>query len=156
VSYAHHIDCQGRIIELVAALSDTPLTSGTHAWFIGHTRDAAVLELRLAGLVPDAMPITRSDRVAAWASRRHSATIVYRPRDGALELTVDDDLDQAITTIVNDIARPGPRVRPITGDEHKPANDRLESTRYGQAVSEPTITRVVAIEDLPVRVRPAR
>jgi hypothetical protein len=76
VSYAHHIDCQGRIIELVAALSDTPLTSGTHAWFIGHTRNAAVLELRLAGLVPDAVPITRSDRVAAWARRRHSATVV--------------------------------------------------------------------------------
>ena len=94
--------------------------------------------------------------MAAWASRRHGATIVYWPQDGALELTVDDDLDQAITTIVNDIARAGTSVRPIAGDERRPADERRESKRYGQAVSEPVITRVVAIEALPPGSRATR
>ena len=153
--YARHTDRPHRIVELLDALSDTPVTSETHAWFVGHTRDAAVLELRLARLVPDAQPITRSDHVAAWASRRHSATIVYWPHNGAVELTRDDDLDQAVTTIVNDIAPAGSGARP-NADEHKPADDRLESKRYGQAMSEPVITRIVAIEDLPPGSRATR
>jgi hypothetical protein len=41
------------------------VTNETHAWFIGYTRDASVLELRLAALVPDAQLITRSDCLAA-------------------------------------------------------------------------------------------
>ena len=72
------------IVELLDALSDTPVTPETHAWFIGHTRNAAVLEQRLAGLAPDAQPIVRADHVAAWASRRRSATIVYWSDNGAL------------------------------------------------------------------------
>jgi hypothetical protein len=107
-----HADRPDRIVELVEALADMPVISETHAWLTGRARDAAVLELRLAGLVPDARPITRSDRVVAWASRRHSATIVYWPHDGALELTLDEDVDQAIATILNDIARPTRRGPP--------------------------------------------
>ena len=154
--YAHHADRTDGIVELLDALSDTPVTPETHAWFIGHTRNAAVLELRLAGLVPDAELIVRSDRMAAWASRRHSATIVYWSDDGALELTLDDDLDQAITTILNDIApsrleRASRRRRPSPADGR-----RQESTRYGQAVTDPVITRVVAIEELPPGSRATR
>ena len=144
-----HADRPQRIVELLDALSDTPVTSETRAWFIGRTRNAPVLELRLAALVPDAQLIRRCDGLTAWASRRHSATLVYWPDDGALELTLDDDLEQAITTILNDIAPPRSSVRPATDDLHEPSGDRLESKRYGQAVSEPVITRVVAIEELP-------
>jgi hypothetical protein len=136
-------------LELLDALSDTPVTSETHAWFIAHTRKASVLELRLAALVPDAQLITRSDGLVAWASRRYSTTIAYWPDDGALELTLDDDLEQAITTILNDIAPPGSSVRPAAGNRHEPLGDRLASKRYGQAMSAPVITRVVAIEELP-------
>jgi hypothetical protein len=150
----HHADRTDGIVELLDALSDTPVTLETHRWFIGHTRNAAVLELRLAGLAPDAQPIVRSGRVAAWASLRHSATIVYWLDNGALELTLDDDLDQAITTIVNDIARAS--VRPDAGDQHEPADDRVEAKRYGQAVTEPVITRVVTIEELPPGSRATR
>lgn len=147
--YARHTDHLQGIVELLDALSDTPVTSETHAWFIGRTRNASVLELRLAALVPDVQLITRSDGLAAWASRRHSATIVYWADDGALELTLDDDLEQAITTILNDIAPPGSSERPAASERRERSGDRLESKRYGQAVSEPVITRVVAIEELP-------
>jgi hypothetical protein len=102
----------------------------------------------MAGLLPDAQPITRTDRVAAWASRRHSATMVYWPRDRSLELTLDDDLDQAIATILTDIAPAGANVHRNTAAERTPADDRVEPRRYGQAMSEPAITRVVAVEDL--------
>jgi len=112
--------------------------------------------LRLATLLPDAQLITRCDGLVAWASRRHSATIVYWPDDGALELTLDDDLQQAITTILNDIAPPRSRVRPGTGDLHESSGDRLASRRYGDVVSDPVITRVVAIEDLPPGSRATR
>jgi len=54
VSYTDDADRPERIVELLDALSDTPVTSETHAWYIGHTRNASVLELRLAALVPDA------------------------------------------------------------------------------------------------------
>ena len=153
--YAHHAGRTDGIVEL-DALSDTPMTAETRAWFIGHTRNAAVLELRLAGLVPDARPIVRSGRVTAWASRRHGATIVYWPHDGALELTLDDDIDQAIMTILNDIARASSSARPDAGDRHRPARDWQDSTRYGQAVTDPVITRVVAIEELPPGSRATR
>jgi hypothetical protein len=149
-----HGDRPQGIVELLDALSDTPVTSETNAWFIGHTRNASVLELRLAALVPDAQLIRRCDGLTAWASRRHSATIVYWPDDGAFELTLDDDLEQAITTILNDIAPPRSSVRPAAGD--LPSGDRLECKRYGQAVSEPVITRVVAIEELPPGSRATR
>jgi hypothetical protein len=140
VFYTPDADRLQRIVALLDALSDTPVTSETHAWFIGHARNASVLELRLA----------------AWASRRHSATLVYWPDDGALELTLDDDLEQAITTILNDIASPRSSVRPAADDLHEPSGDRLECKRYGQAVSEPVITRVVAIEELPPGSRATR
>jgi hypothetical protein len=152
----HHADRPDHIVEVVEALSDMPVIGETHAWFTGHARDAAVLEQRLAGLVPDARPITRSDRVVAWASRRHSATIVYWPHDGALELTLDDDVDQAIATILNDIDRPDSSLRAAAGDQHEPADDGVEPKRYGQAVGEPVITRVVGVEDLPPGSRPTR
>ena len=61
-------------------------------------------ELRVAALLPDAELITRTHVVAAWASRRNSATIVYWLGDGELEVTLDDDLEEAIRTIVTDIA----------------------------------------------------
>ena len=153
--YAHHADRTDGLVELLDALSDTPVTPETHAWFIGHTRNAAVLELRLAGLAPDAEPIVRSDRMAAWASRRHSATIVYWSENGALELTLDDDLDQAITTILNDIAQAGSSARPDAGDHHQPT-DGQASTRYGHAVTDPVITRVLAVEELPPGSRATR
>jgi hypothetical protein len=156
VFQTHHADRRDGSVELLDALSDTPMTLETQAWFIGQTRNAAVLELRLAGVAPDAQPIVRSERVAAWASRRHSATIVYWLDHGALELTLDDDLDQAITTILNDVAQAGSSARPDAGDEDKPADDRVESKRYGQVVSEPVITRVVAIEELPPGSRATR
>jgi hypothetical protein len=139
-----------RIVALLDALSDTPVTSETPAWFIGRTRNASVLELRLAALVPDAQLITRSDGLAAWASRRHSATLVYWQDDGTFELTLDDDIEQAITVILNDIASPRASARPAADDTHEPSGDRLERRRYGGVVSDPVITRVVAIEDLPL------
>jgi hypothetical protein len=86
----------------------------------------------MAGLLPDAQPITRTDRVAAWASRRHSATMVYWPRDRSLELTLDDDLDQAIATILTDIAPAGANVHRNTAAERTPADDRVEPRRYGR------------------------
>ena len=147
--YTRDADRLQRIVALLDALSDTPVTNETHAWFIGHTRNASVLALRLAALVPDAQLIRRSDGLAAWASRRHSATIVYWPDDGTFELTLDDDLEQAITTILNDIAPPRSSERPATDALHEPSGDRLERRRYGGVVSDPVITRVVAIEELP-------
>jgi hypothetical protein len=156
VSYTRDPDRPQRFVALLDALSDTPVTSETHAWFIGRTRNASVLELRLAALVPDAQLITRSDGLVAWASRRHSATIVYWPDDGALELTLDDDLEQAIATIVNDIVPPRSSVRPAADDLHEPSGDRLECRRYGGVVSDPVITRVVAIEELPPGSRATR
>jgi hypothetical protein len=149
VFHARHADHLQCIVALLDALSDTPVTGETHAWFIAHTRNASVLELRLAALVPDAQPITRSDGLAAYASRRHSATLVYWPDDGTLELTLDDDLEQAITTILDDIAPPRSSVRPAASDLHEPSGNRLACKRYGLTVSEPVITRVVAIEELP-------
>jgi hypothetical protein len=140
------------IVDLAAALSDTPLTRETSAWLIGRTASAAVLELRLAALLPDAEPITRTDGLAAWASRRHSATIVYWLADGELEVTLDDDLDQAIATILNDIAPAGSNEPPSARHLH----DRSGRGRYGDAVSEPVITRVVAIEELPPGSRATR
>jgi hypothetical protein len=107
VFYAHHIDRCAGIVELVDALSDTRVPASPTRGSSGTPRNADVLELRLAGLMPDAQPITRSARVAAWVRRRHSATIVYWLHDGALEVTLDDDLDQAIATILNDIAPAG-------------------------------------------------
>jgi hypothetical protein len=106
---AHHIDRSDGIADLVDALSDTPVASETDAWFIGHARSAAVLARRLAALMPDVQPIARTERMAGWASRHRNATIVYWRQDGALELTVDDDVDQAI-------ARPALRTacRPTT------------------------------------------
>jgi hypothetical protein len=85
--------------------------------------------------MPGAQAITRSARVAAWASRRHSATIVSWLHDGALEVTLDDDLDQAIATILNDIAPAGANVHRNTAAERTPADDRVEPKRYGQAAS---------------------
>jgi hypothetical protein len=58
------------IVDLAAALSDAPPTRETSAWLIGPTASAAVLELRPAAPLPDAQPITRTDGLAAWASRR--------------------------------------------------------------------------------------
>jgi hypothetical protein len=136
-------------VDLVAALSDAPLTRETDAWLIGRTTNAAVLELRLAALLPDAQPITRTDELAAWASRRHSATIVYWLGDGELEVTLDDDVDAAIATIRRDIAPAGSSAPPAASHGHERADDRADPRRYGDAVSEPVITRVVAIEDLP-------
>jgi hypothetical protein len=149
VSHTYDAARPQRIVALLDALSDTPVTNETHAWFIGRTRNASVLELRLAALVPDAHVIRRSDGLVAWASRRHSATLVYWSDDGTFELTLDDDLEQAITTILNDIAPPRSSERSAGGERHEPSGDRPESKRYGQAVSEPIITRVVAIEELP-------
>jgi hypothetical protein len=114
-----------------------------------------VLERRLAALMPDARPITRTDRMAAWASRHRRVTIVYWCEDGGLELTVDDDLDQAIATILNDIVPAVSKLRDAA-DERRPADDGPEAKRYGQAVSEPVITRVVAVEDLPPGSRATR
>jgi hypothetical protein len=148
VSYAQHIGRSDGNADLVDALSDTPVTSETDAWFIGHARSAAVLERRLAALMPDAQPITRTDRIAAWVSRRRSVTLVYWRQDGTLELTVDDDVDQAIATILNDIVPAVSQPRDAAA-ERTPADDGPEAKRYGQAVSEPVITRVVAVEDLP-------
>ena len=156
MSYARHADHLQRLVALSDALSDTPVTTETHAWFIGHARNASVLELRLAALVPDATLITRSDGLAAWASRRHSATIVYWPGEGGLELTLDDDLEQAIRTIVKDLAPRDSSVRYAVSESHEPLGERLASKRYGQAVSEPVITRVVAIEELPPGSRATR
>jgi hypothetical protein len=143
-------------VEIVRALSDTPLTHETHAWLIGRTPNAAVLELRLAALLPDAELIARTDALAAWASRRHSATIVYWVGDGGLEVTIDDDLEQAITTIVNDIAKAIPVAHPGAGALDVPPGEHSELGRYGEAVSEPVITRVVAVEDLPPGSRATR
>lgn len=106
--------------------------------------------------MPDAQPITRSKRIAAWVSRPHGATIVYWPHDGAFELTRDDDLDQAVAVILNDIVRVGSTVPRNAADDRTPTDDRVESTRYGQAVSEPVITRMVAVEDLPPGLRATR
>jgi hypothetical protein len=39
-------DCLDRIVDVLDALSDIPVTRETDAWFIGHTRNAAVLERR--------------------------------------------------------------------------------------------------------------
>jgi hypothetical protein len=136
---AHDAHRRDRMVELVDALSDTPVTTETHAWFIGHARNAAVLARRLAGLMPDAQPITRSEHMAACASRRHSATTVYWLDDGALELTLDDDLDQAIATIRNDIACADASVARTTAAERTPADRGLASKRYGRAVSEPVL-----------------
>ena len=156
MSYTRDADRLQRIVELLDALSDTPVTSETEAWFIGRTRNASVLELRLAALVPDARLIRRCDGLVAWASRRHSATIVYWQDDGTFELTLDDDVEQAITIILNDIAPPRSSERSAGGEWHEPSGDRPESRRYGQAVSEPVITRVVAIEELPPGSRATR
>ena len=108
-----------------------------------------MLELRLAALLPDAQPIAQTDEMAAWASRRHCATIVYWLRDGELELTLDDDLAQAIATIVNDIAAPESIAHNATGEVHEQPVVAPVPRRYGEAVREPVITRVVAIEELP-------
>ena len=149
MSYTHDAARPQRIVELLDALSDTPVTSETDAWFMGRTRNASVLELRLVALVPDAQLIRRCDGLAAWASRRHSVTIVYWPDDGTFELTLDEDLEQAIATILNDIAPPRSSVRPAATERHKPSGERLECRRYGGVVSAPVIKRVVAIEELP-------
>jgi hypothetical protein len=73
--------------------------------------------------------------------------MVYWPRDRSLELTLDDALDQSIATILTDIAA-GANVHRNTAAERTPADDRVEPRRYGQAMSEPVITPVVAVEDL--------
>ena len=114
MSYTHDAD-RPAIVNLLAALSDTPLTHETYAWLIGRTANVAILELRLAALLPDAQPITRTAGLAAWASRRLSATIVYWLADGELEITLDDDLEAAISTIRDDIAPAGSSAPP-TGD----------------------------------------
>jgi hypothetical protein len=155
MSYAQHIGRSDGNADLVDALSDTPVTSETAAWFSGHARSAAVLERRLAALMPDAQPIKRRDRIAAWVSRRRSVTLVYWRQDGALELTVDDEVDQAIATILNDIVPAVSKLRDAAA-ERTPADDGPEAKRYGQAVSEPVITRVVAVADLPPGSRATR
>ena len=37
--HTRHADRPQRIVELLDALSDTPVTTETHAWFIGHTTE---------------------------------------------------------------------------------------------------------------------
>ena len=137
------------IVNIAAALSDTPLTRETYAWLIGRTANVAILELRLAALLPDARPITRTAGLAAWVSRRLSATIVYWLADGELEITLDDDLEAAIATIRDDIAPAGSSAPPAECRAHERPADQSGPGRYGDAMSEPVITRVVAIEELP-------
>jgi hypothetical protein len=101
-------------VKLLAELSDTPVTSATYAWFMGRTGTPRCL----SGAWPRCCPTpnwSRADRLAAWASRRHSATTIYWLHDGVLELTLDEDLEQAITTILNDVAPAGSSVRPGAG-----------------------------------------
>ena len=135
-------------MDLAAALSDTQLTHETNAWLIGRTASAAVLEPAAGRAAARRQQITRTDDLAAWASRRHSATIVYWLADGELEVTLDDDLKAAIATIINDIAPTGSSPQPAAGLPEQPGT-RSDPGRYGDAVSEPVITRVVAIEELP-------
>lgn len=156
MSYPRCNDRVQGIVALIDALSDTPVTRETPGWFVGRTRNASVLEQRLSALVPDATPITRSAGLVAWASRCHSITLVYWPDDGALELTLDNDLGQAVTTILKDIVPRGSSEPPAANERHEPSGDRLESKRYGQTMSEPVITRVVAIEELPPGSRATR
>src|SRR4051812_16780095 len=89
--------------ELVAALSDIPAIRETDAWFIARARNASVLEVRVAALLADAQLVTHTDELVAWSSRRYSATIVYWVHDVQLELTSDEDLGRAITTILSDL-----------------------------------------------------
>ena len=81
MSYTRDADRPQRIVELLDALSDTPVTSETHAWFIGHTRNASVLELRLAALVPDAQLISalrRPGRLGQPPTQRHARLLAGR------------------------------------------------------------------------------
>jgi hypothetical protein len=55
-----------------------------------------------------------------------------------------DDLKQAITAILNDIAPQRSSVRPATDDLHEPCGERRECKRDRGVVSDPVITRVVA------------
>jgi hypothetical protein len=115
-----------------------------------------VLELRLSALAPDATLIRRSAGLVAWASRSHSVTLIHWPDDGALELTLDDDLEQAITTILEDIAPSGSSERHAANARHERSGDWLGFKRYGPTMSDPVITRVVAIEELPPGSRATR
>lgn len=143
------------IADLAAALSDTP-THETSAWLVGRVARRAVLELRLAALLPDAQPIVCSDTLAAWVTRHHSATIVYWAGDGELELTVDDDIELSIATILNDIATTDATAEPTADRPDERPLAGADTREYGDAMREPVITRVVAIEELPPGSRATR
>ena len=142
-------------MDLVVALSDTPVVKETYAWFTGRIRSLTILELRLAALLPDAELVTRTERLVAWASRTHSVTLVYWLCDRELEVTIDRDLEEAVAVIIGDVAR-APGSAQAAGGQREQLDGRSERSRYGEPMSEPVITRVVAIEDLPPGSRATR
>ena len=150
----HHSDRQSPapdVSPVLSALSDTDLVPETHAWLIGKARSVEVLQRRVTALLPDSEIVVRTPTLAAWASRRHSLTIVYWLDERDIEITIEDDVDVAIQVIVDDIVDPvgGARERPV-GEASGPAVTRQSDSRYVSPMSEPVVTRVVAVENLPL------
>lgn len=139
------------LMTVLDALSDSELQVETYAWLKGTVRSTDVLQQRLAALLPDTAMLARTQDVAAWVSRAHGLSLVYWVADHELEITLDEDVDIAIRVIINDVATIEPPVD--TAESRDPrASAALRPARdhYGCPVSDPVVTRIVAIEELPL------
>lgn len=135
------------VMALLDALSDTELRVETQAWLTGTVRSSAVLERRLAALLPDTEVVARTHEVAAWVSRQHGLSLVCWVTAQELEITLDEDVDMAIRVIINDIATvESPADTAANRRPCAAAMRRRASNHYGCRVSDPVVIRVVAIE----------
>ena len=147
----HADDATPSLMQLLAALSDTELYPETYAWFKGQVRSVGVLRRRLGVLLPDHEPVARTPQLAAWASRDRSVSIVYWIGDGELDVTIDQDVDVAVRVITDDIVACA-QARAARSDRAAAASrsPSRSASGYGLPVDEPVVTRVVAVEDLPL------
>ena len=135
------------VIQILDSLSDTPLVPENSSWWSGTVRDQMILQTRLSAMIPDAGPVAQTEQLLAWASQRLGLTIVYWRADRELEITLDKDIEQAMRVIRQDIIpagdpRHGQAIRRSAGPQDR-------GGEYAGRMSEPVVTRVIAVQELP-------